>query len=55
MSKMNSSAEDWQECFDSNAYLNTYYGEDVFAKPGRFFGDYWAQIAAKMHRIMATG
>ena len=55
MSKMKSRADDWQEHFDSSAYLNTFYGEDMFTHPGRFLGDYLSQIAEKMHCIMATG
>ena len=47
---MKSSAEDWQEYFDPSAYLNTYYGGQ-----GRFMGDYWSELAERMHRIMETG
>ena len=48
--KMKSSAEDWQEYFDPSAYLNMYYGGQ-----GRFMGDYWSELAERMHRIMETG
>ena len=55
MNKINSRAEDWQEHFDSIAYLNVYYGKDMFTQPGRFLGDYFSQMAERMHRIMETG
>ena len=55
MSKMTSRTKDWQEHFDSHAYLNTFYGKDMFTNPNRFLGDYLSQIAEVMHRIMATG
>ena len=55
MNEINSRAEDWQEHFDSVAYLNTYYGKDMFTHPGRFLGDYFSQMAERMHCIMETG
>ena len=55
MTKMNSGPEDWQEYFDASAYLNTYYGGDMFTRPGRFHADYLSQITERTHRIMATG
>ena len=55
MNKMRSRAEAWQKNFDSCAYLDTFYGEDMFSHPDRFLGDYLSQIAEKMHSIMATG
>ena len=55
MNKINSRAEDWQEHFDSLAYLNVYYGKDMFTHPDRFLGDYFSQMAERMHHIMETG
>ena len=48
----NSGAQAWKEKFDANAYLNTFYGQDMFNDPNRFLGDYFSAIARKIHKLM---
>ena len=50
-----SGAGDWQKYFNTKAYLNTFYGPDMFSKNDRFLQDYFSDIAKKLTSMMSNG